>query len=334
MINEKVKKIVVLFLILFLFACSAKRGINTSHVDASLTARKPKAEERLPTVGAIYLSDEFINKMPALLGDDKTLWPWFFKRAIEPVFNNVVIINGSDDIKNHPEVKLIVKPELWGFFFQSYYGTWTCWLDFKFRFMNRDGNEITGLFAEGKGIDGNIYRALGSSMSQVIEKLQKNVLYTKRNDIISGAGLQDVAYHLENTPQPAESKPFNEGKVSEGGIEFKTVAENLNSDSRSRQEIKEYGNLIKGKFVTWAGKVNSVKKGRRGSSILVYIPEVTSENSYNVILSFDSGEDDQIGEAKEGRGISFSGVISNYKPGKINSSAIITIKNVQVITVR
>lgn len=181
------KGIVFVCLILgFLFSsCATAPTFTTATLEPLVSFHKLKDEEKLPVDGAIYIPEDFIKKMPVLTGNDPNLWPWFFKKGIESVFEKAEVFKNLEEIKSFPKVKVIVKPELWGFYFQRYYGTWTCWLDFKFRFLDKNGNTITSISADGKSLDSDRLRALATVMNEVVEKFQKNIARLEREKILS-----------------------------------------------------------------------------------------------------------------------------------------------------
>jgi hypothetical protein len=128
----------------------------------------------------IYLSDEVIAKMP-LYDSDNELWTWFFLEGLKPVFEQVIIIKNLQELNNRPDVKLIIKPELWSWISYSD----NCVLGFKICFLDRSGSERFSFKLE----KGNILvkdriSSLAQSMDGLMKELQSAIIQ-KKNELIN-----------------------------------------------------------------------------------------------------------------------------------------------------
>jgi hypothetical protein len=179
MLNKKGIGVSCLILGFLFISCAPKDQFSVAKLEHMISFHNLGTRDKVQIEGAIYLPDEFIQKMLGLSGGDPNLWPWFFKRGIGPVFEKAEVINNLEEMKSRPNVKIIVKPELWGFYFQRYYTSWTCWLDFRYKLLDRNGNVITSIAAEGKSFESDKFRALSSVMNDVVKKFQKDFLLKK-----------------------------------------------------------------------------------------------------------------------------------------------------------
>jgi len=177
-----VKNKILFFLLLgvtFFYGCAKTVSIAT--LDKEVSYNKFE-NQKLLSKAAIYLPDDFMKKMPDSFGNNPEIWPWFFKKSIEPIFEKVIVIKNLDEVRSLPDVAVIIKPELWGFYWEfnpSDQG-YQCWLDFKFRLSDKNGNVLTTVTAEGKGINSDITSALVWCVNEVIEKFQKSVISSEK----------------------------------------------------------------------------------------------------------------------------------------------------------
>lgn len=132
--------------------------------------------EKIPLKIAIFLSEEFIEKMP-LSSSEPEIWPWFFKMGLKPIFKQIIYIKNFEEIKEYSEVKIIVIPELWGWFLDFSRGeeNWYCSIEFKIRLLDISGKEIKSFLINGKQKGKKRINVLGITMSEVIGKFQYSI---------------------------------------------------------------------------------------------------------------------------------------------------------------
>jgi len=128
----------------------------------------------------IFLAEDFIQKMP-LYEKDNELWAWYFTEGLKPAFEKVYIIKDLQELKNNPDINLVIKPELWSWLFFPHH----CVLGFKFCFIDKSGIEQFTIKLEEK----NTFRKsnannLGQVMDKIMERLQENIV-GRKNEIIN-----------------------------------------------------------------------------------------------------------------------------------------------------
>lgn len=182
-----------------------------------------------------------------------------------------------------------------------------------------------------------------------LETLPKNQVEITLYATVAGANVAQILYernstydvrfwqcHADSINALAEKKGILDvGEVAPLKVEdmaFASVCESLNADAHSDQEVKTYGESVKNHAVIWSGNVNSIRKNSgRKFQVLVYNQRVNADTGCKIILS---GLGKKIDDISEGRDIIFSGTIIDYSPGKTGSSAMITLDDVQIVSVQ
>lgn len=153
-------------------------SITPSQLEPAVSFHTDNAGEKLPVEAAIYLPDDVLQQLPALQGAGPEVWSWFFTEGIASVFADVQVVTNLEAYAPASEY-VIIQPELWGYFLQSYRGTWTCWLDARFRFIDETGRETRSIFAEGRAQRKLRTHALAAAMNQVVARFQEHVAIEK-----------------------------------------------------------------------------------------------------------------------------------------------------------
>lgn len=112
-------------------------------------------------------------------------------------------------------------------------------------------------------------------------------------------------------------------------LDFRTVAENLSIDFRTKREIKEYWADVRGKTVKWHGKIFRVKTGRRGFKILVENPAMKSKEGFNIVI-VGRGQDNKTSSLKAGENVRFTGNIVKFDYGKGGLSPMVVLDEVKI----
>ena len=193
--KQKNKMSLFTIVILLFGGCAIKQHpINISTLSSSVNFHQ--FAEKLPMTIGLLLSKDFINNMPEaeisiFKKRDLSLWPWFFTQGVRPVFEDVKVIEDMKEIESSPELEVIIKPELWAWFYQdlerasAYDIESYCLLEIKYRFLDRNGNEITYIFSSGKAKSNYKLNSIAAAMDDVVIEFQKQVLSTKRQTILS-----------------------------------------------------------------------------------------------------------------------------------------------------
>lgn len=170
-----------------------KTAVTRAKLERTVSLDRVKDAERLPVAAAILLPEDYLKKLPLPAGKDQTLRPWFFQGSLAPAFQRVDAIKRLDDLSQHPEARIVIQPELWGFFDQGYgdgWGQveWTCWLNFRFRVLDRNGHQVTSIPAEGFACRSSTVTAWANTMDLIVERVQRELKQTRREAILAAAG--------------------------------------------------------------------------------------------------------------------------------------------------
>ncbi|MBI5848311.1 MAG: hypothetical protein HZB31_10270 [Nitrospirae bacterium] len=111
-------------------------------------------------------------------------------------------------------------------------------------------------------------------------------------------------------------------------LDFRHVAEHLDTTKYSRQQIKAYFLSIRGKRVSWAGTVYQVRIGRNGYKILVENRTAPARAGYNIVL-VNRGPSN-IGHIANGTEIRFSGVIRDVGAARPGSGPVIVLVDTKI----
>ena len=186
--------------VFFLNGC-ATPGVNHSNIAPLVSFNKPSIHpymEKIPIRVGLYLTKEFKEKMP-LTDKDPEIWSWFFMEGLKPLFNDVVIIEGTLGPEKLLGFDLALKPELWHWWFLNDHAA----LGFKIIFFNKYGSEQFSLIAEGRSMKNLIdhwedirqglgmaqaqatrERALAQAMDEMMRKFQY-VVMQRKEEILS-----------------------------------------------------------------------------------------------------------------------------------------------------
>ncbi len=149
---------------------------------ASFEPMKPGA--RLQGTGLILVPKDLLKAMPSLDSGADNLWLWFYRTGLGTAFDQAEIIEQLPADTGGSRGKVVVKPELWGYFFQRYGRQWTCWLEFKIRFLSPQGKQRAAFLAEGDGTETEAIPALASALRGVIRKYQRTITNSKQEDFL------------------------------------------------------------------------------------------------------------------------------------------------------
>lgn len=116
--------------------------------------------------------------------------------------------------------------------------------------------------------------------------------------------------------------------VPDRSLDFRYVAERLDSTRYSRQQIKEFFLSIRGKRVSWAGTVFQAKLGSRGFKILVDNRAAPAPSGYNIVLVKKGASN--TGYIAKGTDIRFSGVIIDISPAKPGSGPVVVLVDTRI----
>lgn len=149
----------------FLSACAP---VTVGRLDAAITPRLDRAEP-LPMHAALLIEPDYLTKMPKLDGDEAAVWSWLLREAVRPVFQQVDTISDWSEIGRRPGVSLVIKPEIWGFFFQPSRKGERCWLELRFVILSVTGEKRDEIFADGDALDKDRSRSLAGAALGVIQ---------------------------------------------------------------------------------------------------------------------------------------------------------------------
>lgn len=152
---------------------------SSSTFTSSVLENKKSFEEIIPVEAAIYLPDEFISKMPVFNDEGSALWQSYFINCVSPLFEKATVIANLGEINVNPKISVIVKPELWGYYFQSYYRSWTCWLEFRYKISDRQGKTIAIIASSGKSFGPDKSKALAAVLKEAVAQFQKDAVKNK-----------------------------------------------------------------------------------------------------------------------------------------------------------
>jgi len=128
----------------------------------------------------IFLNEEFIQKMP-LYKKDRELWVWYFTEGLKPIFENVYVIKGLQELKRKADINVIIKPELWSWLGVSDHRV----IGFKFCFLDRSGFEQFSFKIEARNTFNKSYiKNLAQVMDGIMIKLQHDII--ENNEKIVG----------------------------------------------------------------------------------------------------------------------------------------------------
>ncbi len=153
--------------------CKSVPAITTKEMTPLVSFNKAPVVEKIPVSAAIFLPDRERNSLPLLVGDDRNLWPWFFENSVAAVFREVTVVKTLDEARNNPKIGVVVTPEMWGWFLQSYYGNFVCLVELKYRILDVNGNRVTTIIANGKGQNAGVHQALAQAMEGAAQELQR-----------------------------------------------------------------------------------------------------------------------------------------------------------------
>jgi hypothetical protein len=186
--------------IFFLTGCVTTAIIHHSNVAPLVSFNKPGKQpymEKIPIKIGLRLSNEFKTRMP-LAQQDPEIWIWFLMEGLKPVFEDVVIVEQALEPQMRSSFDLVLKPELWHWWFLSDHAA----LGLKIRFINKYGSEQFSMIAEGRSMKNIIghwenpkqeyarkeaesrERALAQAMDQMMMKLQYMIIQ-KKEEILS-----------------------------------------------------------------------------------------------------------------------------------------------------
>jgi hypothetical protein len=174
------KKIIILFSTIFIIFTGSCTVLHIK-IDKKVSFNKSNnnINSRIKLHAGILLSEDFIHKMP-LYKKDNELWAWYFSEGLKPVFEKVIIINDLQELKNNPDINLVIKPELWSWLSFSQH----CVLGFKFCFIDQSGIERFSIKLEESYTSrkSNIIN-LSQTMDRLMKQLQ-NTIINRKNEII------------------------------------------------------------------------------------------------------------------------------------------------------
>lgn len=175
-------------------------SITRAKLERRVAFDQVRDAERLPIQAVILLPEEFVRKLPSLAGKDQTIWPWFFQAGLAPAFQQVAVIQRLEELSQHPDAKVVVQPEMWGFFSGGSFdgwgqGEWTYWLDFRYRVRDRNGREIVSIPAEGLARcsdQSGILAACANTMELVGARIQRELKQSMREVILTATGTRQA----------------------------------------------------------------------------------------------------------------------------------------------
>jgi hypothetical protein len=174
------KKIIVLFSAIFIIFASSCTVLHLK-IDRKVSFNKSNNDinSKIKLHVGIFLSEDFIHKMPFYKKDNE-LWDWYFSEGLKPVFEKVYIIKDLQELKNNPDINLVIRPELWSWLLFSQH----CVLGFKFCFLDHSGIEQFSI-----KLDENYTSRksdiinLSQTMDRLMKQLQNNII-KRKNEII------------------------------------------------------------------------------------------------------------------------------------------------------
>lgn len=184
------KQTLFLFLIcgvVLLNSCS--KSIQHSNIEQLISFDKNITKEKLPLKATLIISEDFKAKMPLFDEGDREIWTWFLISGLKPIFKDAVLV---DDLTGRKisEDALIIKPELWTFFWSRKH----CALGFKFRFIDKYGNQQLSIIAEGRSTTAtidvpfigeiNYDRVVAQAMDDMMIKFQ-SIIIERKKEILS-----------------------------------------------------------------------------------------------------------------------------------------------------
>ena len=140
---------------------------------------------RIPLHAALFLSPEYTAHLPVLKGKDLGLWPWFFTSQLEPVFSEVTRVQNVDEVNKDESIKVVVKPELWGFYAQMFNGQATVWIDIKYRVLDRNGKQLGNFMSEGFAQDKTLLNATAYCITEESGYFQKQITGPRKELVMS-----------------------------------------------------------------------------------------------------------------------------------------------------
>jgi hypothetical protein len=174
-------KLIILFSSILIILASSCTILHL-RIDRSVSFNKYSVDtnSRIKLNIGIYLSEDFIQKMP-LYNKDNELWTWYFTEGLKPIFEKVYIIKDLQELKNNPDINLIIKPELWSWLFFPRH----CVLGFKFCFIDKYGIEQFAIKLEERNtFQKSNTNNLAQAMNKLMERLQENIV-ERKNEIIN-----------------------------------------------------------------------------------------------------------------------------------------------------
>jgi hypothetical protein len=126
----------------------------------------------------LRMPDGFMGKVTELDYVVPEVWPWYFERSLKSTFSNYQVIPALEQ-KMHmiaPESRILVEPQLWGYFCDSntpnsrYH---SCWIDLRYRLLDKDNNVVFTLNAEGIGYGEHFRSVVAFTMNAALVAFQQ-----------------------------------------------------------------------------------------------------------------------------------------------------------------
>lgn len=114
--------------------------------------------------------------------------PWYLQQSVKLAFDNIMsdgtstVPSGSHaDFAPH----IIVRPELWGYYCSQYLYNhpYICWIDVRYRFIDKQGNVRLTLAGEGTGQNQSVVSAIWWAVAAALHSFQR-VATEKRGEIM------------------------------------------------------------------------------------------------------------------------------------------------------
>lgn len=113
-------------------------------------------------------------------------------------------------------------------------------------------------------------------------------------------------------------------------LAFRKIAEFLNRDTRSKEQIRHFWSKLRGRTLMLEGEVVRIQPGRGGFKILVNNSAASSPQGYNIVL-VGRGQEERLQSLSPGTPVRFRGTVIDFEAGGKGFGPILILRNSQIM---